>query len=126
MIQKSDNFYQDKLLGKINCFSCSSLVHHKMLNRNVLLPNGDVALCCMDYSLRHIFGNLLVSDYQDLFRSIEYHKLQKGLDDDSANIICRHCENAVPRFAFFKNKLRSEISVFKKKLQHLLVHTSIA
>jgi len=26
--------------------------------RNVLLPNGDVVLCCMDYGLDHILGNL--------------------------------------------------------------------
>ncbi|WFU14374.1 SPASM domain-containing protein [Bradyrhizobium sp. CB3481] len=36
--------------------------------RNVLLPNGDVALCCMDFERRHVFGNLLRDEYEDLFK----------------------------------------------------------
>jgi hypothetical protein len=38
-------------------------------DQNVLLPNGDVVLCCMDYSIKHKLGNLLVDDYYDLFKS---------------------------------------------------------
>lgn len=33
-------------------------------NRHVLLPNGDVVLCCMDYGLKHVLGNLIKDDYQ--------------------------------------------------------------
>jgi len=29
----------------------------------VLLPNGDIQLCCQDYSLKHTLGNLIEEDY---------------------------------------------------------------
>ncbi|MER9007171.1 SPASM domain-containing protein [Mesorhizobium sp. M0862] len=35
--------------------------------RNVLLPNGDVTLCCTDFERRHVLGNLLRDEYADLF-----------------------------------------------------------
>jgi len=63
--------------------------------QNVLLPNGDVALCCMDYKLKHILGNLLeLKNYDDLFKSGEFQKIKKGLKDNSVDILCRTCENA--------------------------------
>jgi hypothetical protein len=30
------------------------------LYHNVLLPNGDISLCCMDYSLKYIIGNKFI------------------------------------------------------------------
>lgn len=61
----------------------------------VLLPNGDVVLCCMDYGLKHVIGNLLVSDYHLLFQSDEYLKILQGLKDESIDILCRYCEKYV-------------------------------
>lgn len=62
------------------------------LCQNVLLPNGDVALCCMDYGLKHIIGNLLTSGYQSLFSSNEFLKVKKGLEDESIDTLCRYCD----------------------------------
>ncbi len=62
---------------------------------NILLPNGDVLLCCMDYGMKHILGNLLVLNYNSLFKSKEYYRLQEGLKDDSIDILCRRCECAI-------------------------------
>jgi hypothetical protein len=78
-----------KLKGPIRCRSSGD-----SLNHNVLLPNGEVLLCCMDYGMQHVLGNLLVTDYSSLFKSEEFRKLQKGLEDDSFDILCRYCENA--------------------------------
>ncbi|WP_352959622.1 SPASM domain-containing protein [Mesorhizobium sp. M0778] len=36
--------------------------------RNVLLPNGDVTLCSKDFERRHVLGNLLRDEYEDLLR----------------------------------------------------------
>ncbi len=59
-------------------------------NRNVLLPNGDVVLCCMDYSLRHVLGNLFDESYENLdFAGIK--KMAKGAD---GVLLCRHCHMA--------------------------------
>lgn len=62
------------------------------LKHNVLLPNGDVVLCCMDYGMKHILGNLLSSDYNSLFLSKEFLLVKEGLKNDSLDILCRYCE----------------------------------
>ena len=63
----------------------------RLLRLNVLLPNGDVVLCCMDYSLSHILGNLLSSDYASLFKGSEFLAIQKRLKERSTDILCRYC-----------------------------------
>ena len=35
----------------------------------VMLPNCDATLCCMDYGLKHVVGNLLKSSYEELMNS---------------------------------------------------------
>jgi hypothetical protein len=61
------------------------------LKRNILLPNGDVLLCCNDWGMKHVIGNLLVMDYQDLFNSSEYRLILNSLQDNSIDILCRYC-----------------------------------
>jgi len=58
---------------------CEEKLYH-----NVLLPNGDVSLCCMDYGLEQILGNLFESEYDDI--------MPKPL---SCFDLCNYCENAV-------------------------------
>ena len=67
--------------------ACIGDLHH-----NVLLPNGDVLLCVMDYGMNHLLGNLLTSGYESLFRSEEYLKVKKGLKDESFDVLCRYCD----------------------------------
>jgi MoaA/NifB/PqqE/SkfB family radical SAM enzyme len=50
---------------------------------NVMLPNGDVSLCCMDYGLEHILGNLYEQSYEDIIP-----------DNFQCFNLCRFCENA--------------------------------
>lgn len=54
------------------------------LYHNVLLPNGDVSLCCMDYSLEYILGNLNKQDYDDIVPV-----------PNTTYDMCRKCENGV-------------------------------
>jgi radical SAM protein with 4Fe4S-binding SPASM domain len=66
-------------------------------DHNVLLPNGDVVLCCMDYSVKHKIGNLMENDYFSLFASkgmAELHaeNTRPGYSDKS---ICKSCSRAV-------------------------------
>lgn len=63
---------------KMTC-NCDERLYH-----NILLPNGDVSLCCMDYNLENILGNLYETSYNDL--------LPKPF---SCFNICRFCENAI-------------------------------
>jgi hypothetical protein len=69
--------------GRIEC--------GRLARQSVLLPNGDVALCCMDYGLQHVLGNLLSGDYESLFRSDEFLRVRKGLKDGAEEILCRYC-----------------------------------
>ena len=80
----------NKLKGQIICKSVG-----RALNNNVLLPNGDVILCCMDYELKHKFGNLLKDSYEDLFKSKSFYEVQFGMDNDYKDILCRKCDYAM-------------------------------
>lgn len=58
---------------------CDERLYH-----NIMLPNGDVSLCCMDYGLEEITGNLFEQEYNDVIPDpYEVFKL------------CNQCENAV-------------------------------
>ncbi len=78
--------------GKIWCSSCSENLDH-----NVLLPNGDVLLCCMDYNQKHVIGNLNDMPYADVFTSPEYMKVKNGMNNESIDILCRTCEVSTKR-----------------------------
>lgn len=60
--------------------TCGCVEH---LYHNVLLPNGDVSLCCMDYGLEHILGNLHQQTYEDVIPQ-----------DQQCFSLCNYCENA--------------------------------
>lgn len=74
--------------------SCASTPFY---DQNVLLPNGDVVLCCMDYSLKHTIGNLLRQDYAELFLSPELTRLRadNARPEFSKCSICKSCDNVV-------------------------------
>ena len=63
---------------KLTC-NCIERLYH-----NVLMPNGDVSLCCMDYNLDNILGNLYNMSYDELIP-----KPKTCFD------ICRFCENGI-------------------------------
>lgn len=65
------------------------------LYANVLMPNGDVTICCQDFGLKHVIGNLVENSYENLFTSDEYHRIQLGLNDENADTLCRQCEYAL-------------------------------
>jgi len=73
----------------------------RRLRDNVLLPNGDILLCCIDYGLKHILGNLLKEDYENLFKNEEFKKVENGLKNESANILCRYCDQFAYNISLF-------------------------
>ena len=94
--------------GKIICKTNS-------LNYNVLIPNGDVQLCCMDYGLDAKIGNLLEDDYEYLHTGDKMQYIIDRMNDDSleGDIICRRCENAGYEF-------KEEIIVKTRSMQETL------
>ena len=64
----------------------------KDMNHNVLLPDGTVLMCCMDYGMTGNFGNLFEQDYVDVLFSPAALAMRRTLTEGES--ICRHCSNA--------------------------------
>ena len=65
----------------------------KDMNHNVLLPNGEVLMCCMDYGMTGVFGNLFIQEYDAVLHSPEACAMRQTLN--AGESICRHCSNAI-------------------------------
>ena len=63
------------------------------MDHNVLLPNGDVLMCCMDYGMTGVFGNLFEQSYEEVIHSEEAERMRDTLNRGES--ICRHCANAI-------------------------------
>lgn len=68
-------------------FYCGRALH---LNHNVLLPNGDLVLCCMDFGMRHVLGNLRRQSYEEIMNGSEMKKLMRGLSREE-DTLCKTC-----------------------------------
>lgn len=77
----------DPTRKKRGIISCPLLRKHG----HELLPDGTVALCCMDYEIRHVLGSLAAESYANIRRSRELSKIRSGLADDKLDILCRSC-----------------------------------
>ena len=95
--------------GPLVCHKASKFSHTDKLDENVLLPNGDVALCCNDYGLKNILGNLTKSSYSHLFHNEKYENILKEMKSEESGIICRNCNFAIDEKAF-----NEETNSFKK------------
>lgn len=83
------DLYKCDLRGKFRCIECGL-----DLNHNVLLPDGTVLLCCMDYGMKHILGNLLTDSYDKILSGTEHDRVVRGMDSEREDILCRKCYNA--------------------------------
>ncbi|SDJ48596.1 Iron-sulfur cluster-binding domain-containing protein [Pedobacter sp. ok626] len=95
LISRAGNVNQDIIIppayleGPIICSA-------ERLYRNVLLPNGDVTLCCMDFGREHVIGNLLVNKYKDIHKTLEFRKVISLMAGEEGKLLCRNCEFAIP------------------------------
>jgi hypothetical protein len=86
---KLDNIAAPKRLrGKIRCARPGMHAH-------VVLPDGSVALCCNDFGMKHILGNIFVESYQDIRAGSGLKKVFEGLSNEKADILCRKCHYAM-------------------------------
>lgn len=77
--------------GRIICRWCGG----NSLDKNVLLPNGEVVLCCMDYGLEYPLGNLLEQSFEyitDGPLKTQYRMLLESAKN--GDILCRKCHRA--------------------------------
>lgn len=79
--------------GSVICRFCKGIA----LDKNVLLPNGQVLLCCMDYGMEFPLGNLILQSFEDISEGrvkAQYRNMM--LRDDSVNgILCRFCHRSI-------------------------------
>ena len=62
------------------------------LNNHVVLPDGTLLLCNMDYGMQHVLGNLQTDTYDEIRKGEEMKKVFAGiLGDQSVNLLCRKC-----------------------------------
>ena len=77
----------------------------------IILPNGDALLCCKDWSMDYVLGNLIDGSYEDLFQSKAYKEVVRKMGSENEDIICRNCEFAVS--VNEKNKLIEQYTELK-------------
>ena len=59
---------------------------------NVVLPNGDVVLCCQDFGLTQIIGNLFEATLQEIHHSERMHEILKEMNSSqNDSFICKQC-----------------------------------
>jgi hypothetical protein len=81
----SENWEVRHRTGPLRCVST------RLFRHNVLIPDGRVVWCCMDYGLQHVLGNLTTDSYEALFGE-EYQRLEASALDQDSELICRRCE----------------------------------
>ncbi|MCX6731138.1 MAG: radical SAM protein [Candidatus Roizmanbacteria bacterium] len=93
MISKAGNLEKFKRINNTGPIMCNSEFG---LRHSMLLPNGDVQLCCMDNAIQYKIGNLLKEGYDSLYKGNAFKLIEKKLKDEKqGDVLCRHCEMAV-------------------------------
>jgi len=75
----------DHRFGRIVC-AASRLMDHW-----VLLPDGEVTLCNMDYGLKHVVGNLRSMTYDEIIKGKAFQEVISKMKSDDSDLICRDC-----------------------------------
>lgn len=66
------------------------------MTSNVLLPNGELFACAMDYGLEHPLGNLGQQTYAEILAGKANVEFLRRLCDAPHELICSRCEYAFP------------------------------
>lgn len=65
------------------------------VEKMVLLPDGSIVICCMDFGMEHVLGNLLDVSYNEILCSEEYTNIKESMNcNNDKTILCRRCESA--------------------------------
>lgn len=94
LVSRAGNLSSFPKINKTGPLTCC---RPERLQHNVLLPNGDVLFCGDDYGITQILGNLIYDSYEDLFKNKPFKNILRLLKSEkNGDILCRHCEHAVP------------------------------
>lgn len=65
------------------------------LDRNILLPDGRLVLCCMAFDLRHILGNLLTQSWESIREGKALADVRAAMASEDGEVLCRTCEVSI-------------------------------
>ncbi len=90
-VSKKDVFHYNRQ-GSIICTvnGRNSII----LDSNIMLPNGDLLMCCMDYSLDYVIGNLSKNKYEEILQGDCVNRIRQNMLQQKDDILCRHCNLA--------------------------------
>ncbi|GMO78799.1 hypothetical protein BwDG23_48430 [Bradyrhizobium ottawaense] len=63
---------------------------------NVLLPDGTLQFCSMDYGLAHSLGSLADQTYDEIISGPAFRRIFEEMARKDSEILCRRCEYAFP------------------------------
>lgn len=86
-IKKEEIYENNNHEGAIEC------VKSPEFHRNVLLPDGTLVLCCMDFGLKHELGNLLYNSYNEIVNGKVLRDIKDNMKN-GGNVLCRKCSDA--------------------------------
>lgn len=62
----------------------------------VMLPDGSLLLCCMDYGMNHVIGNLYEKHYEDIMNDLPMQNIEDSMLCKNNNfLLCRECESVM-------------------------------
>ncbi len=94
--------------NSINKFEKKLLCKNNMTP--VILPNGDVSLCCMDFGLKHIIGNIFNDSFKNILLSDSCQKILKVMSrKEKGELLCHHCEFSIQTPVFVPNIYYAEL-----------------
>lgn len=67
-------------------------------NHNILLPDGSVLLCCMDWGMNYVLGNLLTDSYESIVQGNTIKKIRSAMVDEPVrpeDFLCTSCTSAM-------------------------------
>ncbi len=81
----------------------------------VMLPNGNVQLCCMDFGLKHKVGNLFEQTYDEIENGPEYKKIKRNKWAFTGDTLCRSC-----KWASLRNRIHENVYGLGKRFEQIL------
>lgn len=98
---RAGNLEGDELAGREHLLTNEKITccfSGPRLNNHVVLPDGTLLLCNMDYGMQHVLGNLLENTYDEIREKEEMQKVFAGVEGDTGvDLLCRKCLFAMIR-----------------------------
>lgn len=92
---RAGNLEGNELAGREHFLTCERMTccfSGPKFNNHVVLPDGTLLLCNMDYGMQHVLGNLLTDTYDNIRKGEEMRKVFVGISgDQSVDLLCRKC-----------------------------------